>query len=98
MRCSTQSGAADFHAPFSYSARNMSSSGRSRGGDLTGMLTYCPAVRLRVMAKRAGRLKIFESDRCRADRQDRAFHENARPALEPVAPCDQLAEPPHSRT
>ena len=33
-----------FHIP----RRNMRSSGRSRGGDLTGMVTYCPAVRLRV--------------------------------------------------
>jgi hypothetical protein len=50
------------------------------------------------MANCAGRLKIRESDRCRADRQDRAFHENAHLALDPVSPCDQLAEPPHSRT
>ncbi len=39
IRSSTQSGTTFFHAPFSYSDRNISSGGRSLGGNLTGMRT-----------------------------------------------------------
>src|SRR5260370_38277837 len=68
------------------------------GRRLDGHAHLLSRSKIAIMANCAGRLKIRESDRCRADRQDVAFHENAHPALEPVSPCDQLAEPPHSRT